>query len=110
MRASLLFAAAVSLAQAGTALYRPVERSTGSGRSWISECRACDDFNRFANGGWLDRTVIPPGRSSWSTYDEVEADVRNDLQEIIAEGIAAAQAGRTRRPGQDRYLLLDLHG
>src|SRR3954471_16093203 len=57
-------------------------------------CPACTDFNRFANGGWIDKTTIPPGRSSWSTYDEVDRDVRRDLDAIIAEGVAASRAGR----------------
>src|SRR3954447_6521025 len=57
-------------------------------------CPACRDFNRFANGGWIDRTTIPPGRSNWSTYDEVRDDVRRGLQAITDDGIRAARAGR----------------
>jgi len=30
-----------------------------------------DDFFRFANGGWLARTEIPPDRSTWGTDAEL---------------------------------------
>ncbi len=27
------------------------------------------DFYRFANGGWLDRTTIPPDEASYGVFD-----------------------------------------
>jgi len=34
------------------------------------------DFYRFANGGWLDANVIPPGYGAWGAFEEVS--VRNE--------------------------------
>ena len=30
--------------------------------------RACDDFNRFANGGWLDKNPVPAAYTSWGPF------------------------------------------
>jgi len=94
MRASFgILAAVASLAQPEAASTAPISSALNTADMDVS-CPACQDFNRFANGGWIDRTAIPAGRSSWSTYDEVDANVRHDLDAIIADGIAAAHAGR----------------
>ena len=93
MSASIHLAAAIVLLQ--PASISPAEPSSAlSSDQMDRHCPACDDFNRFANGGWIDRTTIPPGRSAWGTYNEVEANTRRDLEAIIAEGVVAARAGR----------------
>jgi putative endopeptidase len=52
--------------------------------------RPQDDFYRFANGGWLDRTPIPADRSSFGTFDELrersEAAIHALLEEAAAGG------------------------
>ncbi len=30
-----------------------------------------DDFYRYANGGWLDRTQIPDGMPSYGTFEQL---------------------------------------
>ncbi|HKR02904.1 MAG TPA: hypothetical protein VJT09_19655, partial [Pyrinomonadaceae bacterium] len=30
---------------------------------------ACQDFNRFANGGWIDKNQIPPAYSRWGRFE-----------------------------------------
>ena len=45
----------------------------------------CDDFYRFANGGWLDAQVIPPDRSSWSGYAEAAARTQLVLDEVLED-------------------------
>src|SRR5436189_5189649 len=95
MHASLgILAVLASLAQPVASSTLPISSALNTADR-DAACPACQDFNRFANGGWIDKTAIPPGRSSWSTYDEVGANVRHDLDAIIAEGVAAAHAGRT---------------
>jgi putative endopeptidase len=93
MRFSIPLAAAIALADPpGTSA---IERGSALKVAEMDrECPSCRDFNRFANGGWIDRATLPPGRSNWSTYDEVDRDVRRDLDLIISEGVAAARAGR----------------
>lgn len=43
-----------------------------------------DDFYRFANGGWLDRTILPPDRPSIGSFYELDQRIASDLAEIVA--------------------------
>ena len=58
-----------------------------------SSCAACDDFYRFANGGWLDRNPVPDDRSEWSSYDEVGERTRSELRSILENAVAVAASG-----------------
>ena len=48
-----------------------------------------DDFNRFANGQWLDTFEIPADKSSYSVFtrlaDGAEIDVRTIIEDTAAE-------------------------
>ena len=51
--------------------------------------RPNDDFFRYVNGSWLDKTEIPADRTSWGSFNELrkktDADVLTILNEAIAE-------------------------
>jgi putative endopeptidase len=34
-------------------------------------CKPCDDFYRFAMGGWMKANPIPPEYSSWGTFTQL---------------------------------------
>jgi predicted metalloendopeptidase len=34
-------------------------------------CEPCQDFYRYATGGWTDKNPIPDDRARWSTFDEL---------------------------------------
>ena len=48
-----------------------------------------DDFFRYVNGSWLDKTEIPADRTSWGSFNELvkktDADVLTILNDAIAE-------------------------
>jgi putative endopeptidase len=55
----------------------------------------CDDFYRFACGGWLAKNPVPPDRSRWDRLDEVSERNRRILHDILEK---AAKAGPKRGP------------
>ena len=40
----------------------------------------CEDFFRFACGGWIDSSTIPDGRNKWGRFYELRNKVDNDLK------------------------------
>jgi len=72
-------------------------------RNLDESARACVDFYRYANGGWLSRNTIPADRSQWSAGSELVE--RNDalLRRILED---AAGAGEPR--GSVRQKVGDL--
>ena len=59
--------------------------------------RACDDFNRFANGGWFDANPIPPAFSSWGAFAQLTDRNYGVLRTILES--AARRARTTKDPG-----------
>jgi len=41
------------------------------------------DFYRFANGGWIDANVIPPGYGAWGAFEEVAARNEAVLHDLL---------------------------
>ena len=56
-----------------------------------STCKACDDFNQYANGGWLKRTEIPGDKARWGAFDELGENNWRRIRGILEE--AAANPG-----------------
>ena len=44
---------------------------------------ACQDFNRFANGGWMDRNPIPGAYSRWGRFELLDEQNQNVLHTIL---------------------------
>ncbi len=51
-------------------------------------CKPCDDFWRFANGGWVDKNPIPARYSNWGTFTVLQEGNRERLR-VILENAAA---------------------
>jgi predicted metalloendopeptidase len=49
---------------------------------------ACQDFNRFANGGWMDRNQIPAAYSRWGRFELLDEQNTNVLHGIL-DGLTA---------------------
>jgi putative endopeptidase len=46
-------------------------------------CKPCQDFWRYANGGWLDKNPIPPQYSSWGAFTVLAEQNRQKLHNIL---------------------------
>src|SRR5438105_1819903 len=53
---------------------------------------ACQDFNRFANGGWIDRNPIPAAYSRWGRFELLEEQNINVLHGILDRLMAKKKA------------------
>ena len=66
--------------------------------------RPQDDFFRFVNGGWIQRTEIPQDASSWGAFNELREKSRTALHAIVDEARAShAPAGSELRKVGDLY-------
>ena len=71
-----------------------------------TSCAPCRDFFRFANGGWVDRTVMPANESRYGSFEILANQNREVLLGIVRRADAETQA----KPGSDTAKLGDSPG
>src|SRR3954454_7913894 len=60
--------------------------------------RPQDDFFRFVNGSWLERTQVPADASSWGAFNELTEKSRVAIHQIVEEAAkSSAAAGSEQR-------------
>lgn len=64
-----------------------------------------EDFYRFANGGWLDRTEIPGDRGRYGVFNELDDLTRQQLLTVLEE---VANSGDLER-GSDTWKAAELY-
>ena len=67
--------------------------------------RPQDDFNRYVNGGWIDRTEIPADKTRWGSFDLLR-DESDKNQRTVVEELAAAEG---LQPGTEEQKVGDLY-
>src|SRR6516162_11907984 len=90
---ALLFVAILCLAQTGT--------KSGYDRSMLdTSCKPCDDFWRYATGGWTDANPIPADKARWGTFDQLR-DANLERLKTILDATAASPSvtGDAKRMG-----------
>jgi putative endopeptidase len=103
----LPFAVVLSLLLAGTAvLARGEQSSAGDSASrgfdvanLDTTCKPCDDFYRYATGGWMARNPIPADVPSWGTFRVLGEKNREVLHQILEE---AAQKRNAAGSGEQK--------
>jgi len=70
---------------------RPLERA-----NLDTTCAPCQDFYRFANGGWIKRSSIPGDLPRWSSFNELQEQNYAALRGVLTE--AAKSASTTKDP------------
>src|SRR5882672_11083710 len=56
---------------------------------------ACQDFNRFANGGWMDKNPIPAAYSRWGRFELLEEHNQDVLHGILEGLLTKKQFGNS---------------
>lgn len=72
--------------------------------SFDTTCKPCDDFWRFANGGWIDKNPIPASKSSWGVTSLLVESNKERLRVLLEAAAAAKNA-----PGSDEQKIGDLY-
>ncbi len=66
-----------------------------------------DDFFAYANGAWLKATALPTGRNRWTARDEIAAQTKRQMAELLASAQQAAPGSTARKIGDYRAAFLD---
>ncbi|HET7464720.1 MAG TPA: M13 family metallopeptidase [Longimicrobium sp.] len=73
-------------------------------------CAPCQNFYRFANGGWIKRNPIPAAYSSWSGFNELRDRNEEVLKAVVDAAARQAEVARdenTRRVGRFYATCMD---
>ena len=65
-------------------------------------CKPCDDFYRYATGGWADKNPIPADRARWGTFDELQ-DANLEREKTILDAASAPGVTGARKQLGDYY-------
>ena len=66
---------------------------------------ACQDFYRYADGGWLKKNPIPPEYPSWGTFNELAERNREVLHRILER----TAKDRSAEKGSDEQKIGDFY-
>src|SRR5713226_8626009 len=67
-------------------------------------CKPCDDFYKFAMGGWMKANPIPPEYSSWGTFTQLGDKNQQNLRQILEAAVNAKAA-----PGTNEQKIGDFY-
>jgi predicted metalloendopeptidase len=89
-----------------SAQVRPGGRSLGIDVSGMDrKARPQDDFFRFVNGTWADKTEIPPDKSRYGSF----AILGDESQSAVKEILEKAAAQKNTRQGSETQKVGDLY-
>src|SRR5690242_7562843 len=85
-------AAALTYAQGQTAASPPRSESGLELSALDKSVEPCNDFFEYACGGWIKNNPIPPDRSRWGRFDELQ-DRNSEILRKVLENAAANATG-----------------
>src|ERR1051325_10618520 len=62
-------------------------------------CKPCDDFNKFANGGWVAHNHIPGAYPRWGNFNKLDEQNQQKLHEILEDAAQTGKAGNEKKIG-----------
>src|SRR5208282_4567429 len=65
----------------------------------------CDDFYKFADGGWMKNNPIPADRAAWATFEKLDEHNEEALRQILEE----AAKDKTAKPGSNWQRIGDFY-
>lgn len=67
-----------------------------------------DDFFRYVNGKWLDKTEIPADKTRWGSFDELRQNTDKDVLAILEEAIKSKKYTSNTDQGKAIALYLSI--
>lgn len=66
-----------------------------------------DDFYKYANGAWLDKTEIPGKAGAWGGFSQLREETNNEMLDILDEAIksGAYEEGTDQRKASDFFSI-----
>jgi len=110
MKTRVLFLLAPALLGAGAAAAQAPVIPALDRANLDTTCAPCQNFYRYANGGWAARNPIPAAYSSWSGFNELRdrnEEVLKNVVERAARQAGAAADANTRRVGRFYATCMD---
>ncbi|HXQ25267.1 MAG TPA: M13 family metallopeptidase [Candidatus Acidoferrales bacterium] len=65
----------------------------------------CDDFYKFADGGWIKNNPVPPDRAAWATFNKLRDHNEEALHQILEE----AAKDQAAAPGSNWQKIGDFY-
>jgi predicted metalloendopeptidase len=82
------------------------QQPTGINQNFMDKSfNPADNFNRYVNGSWLDKTEIPADRTRWGSFDELRKNTDDDVMVILKEAIS----DKTIDPNSDQAKAINLY-
>jgi putative endopeptidase len=66
-----------------------------------------DDFNAYANGGWLQLTELPADKGRWTGRDEIEETTKKQIAAVMQEAAGRPAGSSERKVADFRAAYLD---
>jgi len=70
-------------------------------------CAPCQDFYRFANGGWLARATLPGDEPRWGSFNELRDKSLVDLREVLEASTRPGADPKYRKAGDYYASCMD---
>ena len=67
-----------------------------------------NDFFRYVNGTWLDKTPIPADKTRWGSFDELRQNTDKDALEILKDAVASKKYASNSDQGKAINLYLSV--
>ncbi len=99
----------ITLLTLSTILACSVHKMTITGATFTkanmdTKVQPCDNFYRYANGGWMAVNPVPPTESRWSSFNVLTKENEKKLQSIVDEVLQGQY-----KKGSNEQLIADFY-